>query len=87
MCGGADRECLWGVSQRMSNDGTRRPRLNPQAMPIPDAARLLSALAGAAITEDMLRSDVTAGAPTNADGTFNLVHYAAWLCKELRRGD
>jgi hypothetical protein len=56
-------------------------------MPIPDAARLLSALAGAAISEDMLRSDVTAGAPTNADGTFNLVHYAAWLCKEMGRGD
>jgi hypothetical protein len=71
----------------MDRDENRRPRLNPQAMPIPDAARLLSALAGAAITEDMLRSDVTSGAPTNADGTFNLVHYAAWLCKEMGRGD
>ena len=71
----------------MSDDGQRRPRINPQAMAIPDAARFLSALAGAAITEEMLRSDVSAGAPTNADGTFNLVHYAAWLCKEMGRGD
>jgi hypothetical protein len=61
--------------------------MNPQALAIPDAARLLSALGFGAITEDMLRSDMTAGAPTNADGTFNLVHYAAWLLKEVGRGD
>jgi hypothetical protein len=37
------------------------------------------------ITEDMLRADVAAGAPVNADGTINLVHYAAWLVKEMGR--
>jgi hypothetical protein len=71
----------------MSDDGQRRGRVNPQSLSIPDASRLLSSLAGAAITEEMLRADVAAGAPTNADGTFNLVHYAAWLCKEMGRGD
>jgi len=35
----------------------------------------------------MLGDDVLAGAPTNADGTLNLVHYAAWLVKEMGRGD
>jgi len=40
------------------------------------------------VTGDMLREDIDAGAPTNADGTINLVHYAAWLVKELTgRGD
>ena len=71
----------------MSDDGSRRPRINPQAMPITDAARLLTALSGGAITEEMLRQDVERGAPANADGSFNLVHYAAWLCKEMGRGD
>ena len=71
----------------MDDDRQRRPRMNPQALPIPDAARLLSALGVGAITEEMLRSDVMAGAPTNADGTFNLVHYAAWLLKEMGSGD
>jgi hypothetical protein len=71
----------------MSDDDQRRPRANPQALPLPDAARLLTSLAGAPITEAMLRDDLANGAPTNADGTFNLVHYAAWLCKEMGRGD
>ena len=26
---------------------------------------------------------IEAGAPTNTDGTVNLVHYAAWLVREL----
>ena len=30
----------------------------------------------------MLRADLAAGAPTNPDGTINLVHYAAWLARE-----
>lgn len=71
----------------MTDGDSGRPRINPQAMPIADAARLLTSLAGGVITDEMLRRDVAAGAPTNADGTFNLVHYAAWLCKEMGRGD
>jgi len=36
----------------------------------------------------MIRYDIEAGAPVNADGTVNLVHYAAWLAKETAsRGD
>jgi len=63
-------------------------RLNPAAMPVADAARMLSRAGGQRITEDMLRADIDAGAPTNPDGTVNLVHYAAWLMKEMSsRGD
>ena len=58
------------------------------ALAAEDAAGLLSKGAGRPITPDMLREDVDAGAPTNADGTINLVHYAAWVVKELTsRGD
>ncbi|MEX0715437.1 MAG: hypothetical protein WD066_02565 [Planctomycetaceae bacterium] len=57
--------------------------MNPAALAIPDAARVLSKAGGRAVTEAMLRADVEAGAPTNADGTLNLVHYAAWLAQEM----
>lgn len=59
------------------------PKLNPTAMTLTDAARLLSAAGGAAVTVDMLTADVEAGAPTNPDGTLNLMHYTAWLVKEM----
>jgi hypothetical protein len=35
----------------------------------------------------MVLRDVADGAPTNADGTINLVHYAAWLVREMAGGD
>jgi hypothetical protein len=70
----------------MTNDPKPNP-LNPMAMPIPDAARLLGAVGGQPVAEATIRSDVESGAPTNADGTLNLVHYAAWLVKEIGRGD
>ncbi len=62
-----------------------KPQLNPAAMPLRDAARLLAKVGGPSITEAMLRADVEAGAPTNPDGTMNLVNYAAWLVKEMGR--
>lgn len=64
-------------------------RLNPAALPIPDAARVLSRARGAGggrISESDIRADIGAGAPTNADGTMNLVHYAAWLAREMAQG-
>lgn len=63
-------------------------KLNPAALPLADAARLLSAAGGQRITVDMLEADQVVGAPVNADGTLNLVHYAAWLVREMSgRGD
>jgi len=70
----------------MSGDDSRKP-INPAALALADAARLLAKVGGPSITEAMLRDDVADGAPTNADGTINLVHYAAWLVKEMGRGD
>lgn len=59
--------------------------LNPNALSLPDAAKLLSRASGQLITVEMLQADIAAGAPTNSNGTINLVHYAAWLLKEMRR--
>jgi hypothetical protein len=35
----------------------------------------------------MLQADIEAGAPTNPDGTINLVNYAVWLVGEMGHGD
>ena len=60
--------------------------MNPQALRLEDAAKILSASGVAHITPEMLQADIDAGAPTNADGTLNLVHYAAWIVKEMAGG-
>jgi hypothetical protein len=60
--------------------------MNPAALTVAVAARLLSAAGGQAVTVDMIEADVAAGAPTNPDGTINLVHYAAWLVREQAVG-
>ena len=46
------------------------------------AAKILSAAGQRRITETMIQADIEAGAPTNADGTINLIHYTAWLVKK-----
>ena len=61
--------------------------INPNALNIDEAALLLTKAGGTRINESTLRSDVEAGAPTNPDGTLNLVHYAAWIIKESKHGD
>ena len=58
----------------MSGD-TTKGGLNPAALRPKDAAKALG------ISEDMLRADIDAGAPTNTDGTISVIHYAAWLNK------
>ncbi|HKQ49712.1 MAG TPA: hypothetical protein VJZ71_16685 [Phycisphaerae bacterium] len=60
-----------------------RPALNPNALSVADAARLLSAGCGQLITAEMIEADIAAGAAANGDGMINLVHYAAWLVKEM----
>jgi hypothetical protein len=55
------------------------------ALSVATVARLLSMVGGERVTEEMIRADLAAGAPANTDGTINLVHYAAWLVKEMER--
>jgi hypothetical protein len=74
-----------GIQQvfQMSAEG----RINPLALPIADAAKLLSKAGGRLILPEQIEADVAAGAPRNDDGTINLVMYAAWLARERGRGD
>lgn len=64
-----------------------RPALSPMALSLADAAALLTRAGGESVTVEMLEADHMAGAPANPDGTLNLVHYAAWLVREISRGD
>ena len=54
-------------------------KLDPTALASDDAANMLSKVFGQKISPDNIRTDIDSGAPTNANGTVNLVHYAAWL--------
>ena len=67
------------------NNGT--PSLSPTSLTPADAARLLSKASGQPVRLETIQADLAAGAPANADGTINLVHYAAWLVRETERGD
>ena len=53
-------------------------RLNPMALSPEEAAKTLRVPPG------WITEDIEAGAPVNADGTLNLVHYAAWLNRTMR---
>ena len=35
------------------------------------------------MTLELLHSDFELGAPRNPDGTVNLIHYMAWILKEI----
>ena len=52
-----------------------------------DAAKVLTKIGGVQITEAMLQEDIDSGAPVNTDGTLNLVHYGAWLVREVARAN
>ncbi len=62
-----------------------RTAINPVALRPAELAELLSRVGGQAVSEGLIHEDLLAGAPANADGTLNLVHYAAWLLKEMGR--
>jgi hypothetical protein len=62
-------------------------QINPTSLMVADAARLLTRAGGQSVTVQMLETELAAGAPTNADGTINLVHYAAWLVRAMANHD
>lgn len=61
--------------------------VDPTRLSIEQAARLLTNAYRQQISATHIEADVADGAPTNADGTINLVHYAAWLLSEMNHGD
>ena len=62
---------------RKTTDPLRRYR----RLSVSRLVELLTAELNTPVTVEMIRSDIAAGAPTNSDGTIDLVRYAAWLTK------
>ena len=56
---------------------------SPASLSVDDALRLLRASGSRHASTESLRADIEAGAPINADGTINLVHYGAWLVRQV----
>lgn len=50
-----------------------RAVIGPMALSVEHAARALG------VSREDPAADIEAGAPTNPDGTLNVVHYATWL--------
>jgi len=64
-----------------------RTPVDPQRLTPAELARLLSAAAKVQVPLERIEADVAAGAPVNPDGTLHLVHYAAWLVKQMARNE
>ena len=60
-------------------------KINPLAMSVADAARILLAVGVGQVSEEVLRKHIAAGAPRNADGSISIVAYGGWLNRELNR--
>ncbi|MDL5053345.1 hypothetical protein QQ056_07280 [Oscillatoria laete-virens NRMC-F 0139] len=70
----------------MEREKERAFGLNTNALSIADVVRVLSSAGAKGITEKKVCADVAAGAPTNPDRTINMIHYMAWLTKEIAHG-
>ena len=62
-------------------------QVDPTRLSIEQAGKLLSAAYRERIEVAKIQEDIDSGAPTNSDGTINLVNYAAWQAEEMGRGD
>ena len=62
-----------------------REKIDPSKLTPQQTAELLSRLGEVAVDTDSVEDDLADGAPTNADGTLNLMRYNAWLVRELAR--
>jgi hypothetical protein len=58
--------------------------VNPMALSIDEVSRLLSAAGSRRITPEQIQADIDRGMPIGADGKINLIHYAAWLAREVQ---
>lgn len=61
--------------------------LNVPPMAKEQFVQILQHYGSLAITLEKLEEHIAAGAPTNPDGTINIVNYTAWLLKELCHAD
>jgi len=63
-----------------------QPALKLTHLSLENAAKILSTAMERIVPVGVIQAHVDAGAPQNADGTLNLVEYAAWLVREVSHG-
>ena len=61
--------------------------VNPAALTVEQAARILAAVGGRRTTVETIRRHIEGGAPTDRDGRVNLMQYVAWLVREMSVGE
>ncbi len=68
--------------------GNSSPRADARALKVSELVTALKAAGSRTITEETVAADLAAGAPANADGSVDILKYAAWiLMKENGHGD
>ena len=60
--------------------------LNLMRLTAAEAASVLTQAGAKHVTTEAVAADIKLGAPTNDDGTLNLLHYTAWMIRESKRG-
>lgn len=58
--------------------------VNPLALPAGDFITMIKRSGCPAMSDETLRRLVDGGLPLNADGTLNIMEYAAWMLKEVQ---
>jgi len=53
----------------------------------PKLAEILRKSGSREVSDETIAADIEAGAPVAADGTINMIEYAAWLVREMGYGD
>jgi len=56
--------------------------LDPSAIEVASAAKLLSTMGSAEISTEMIEREIADGMPTNANGSINLLELTAWVAKQ-----
>lgn len=79
----ANRRDVGNFLQIVEDAVGKAAAMNPAALQAAEVAQLFIA-AGAKVSEADVQRDIDDGAPTNGDGTINLLHYTAWLAQETK---
>lgn len=70
-----------------TGQATTTGQVNPAALTVEQVARLLTAAGARCADVETIRRHIAAGAPVSGAGTINLVHYMAWLVREVSHGE
>ena len=62
-------------------------QVNPAALTVEQVSQLLSAAGAKRADIETIRRHIAAGVPVSVEGKVNLVHYMAWLMREVSHGE